>query len=342
MSYSSHLHTTTQPPWATEKTVQDSLSAALAGLSPCNSAVTWTDPKFAMNSLEGSTTPTLSCTSQYAAAVQNNARPLLQNQEVLFLNDAPTTVTATVKRICREKTGTDWQTVLDIIKYGEETQTMHNELQRRDHEDDGQCEYVLHMLEADVPATNGGMNTLGWRDRSANLNRSRNASIIIPNILLKVFRMLEMLRSVTDVHVKLRCPVMTEIVVLKSPDMTNGSKAVVSGNVGGRGGGRGKEVVCADDDSEESCLKNLLFGVPYAAPGKARKEIVVVFDEEAEDGQLEVGREFEMLLDPDVVLIIAAGLPQRGQAPQDYYSYELITLDVAKLFTGTPLHMVPG
>jgi hypothetical protein len=25
-----------------------------------------------------------------------------------------------VKRICREKTGTDWQTVLDIIKYGDE------------------------------------------------------------------------------------------------------------------------------------------------------------------------------------------------------------------------------
>jgi hypothetical protein len=24
------------------------------------------------------------------------------------------------KRICREKTGTDWQTVLDIIEYGEE------------------------------------------------------------------------------------------------------------------------------------------------------------------------------------------------------------------------------
>jgi hypothetical protein len=36
-----------------------------------------------------------------------------------------------VKRICREKTGTDWQTVLDVIKYGEEQQTMKNELQRR-------------------------------------------------------------------------------------------------------------------------------------------------------------------------------------------------------------------
>jgi hypothetical protein len=26
----------------------------------------------------------------------------------------------TGKRICREKTGTEWQTVLDVIKYGEE------------------------------------------------------------------------------------------------------------------------------------------------------------------------------------------------------------------------------
>jgi hypothetical protein len=25
-----------------------------------------------------------------------------------------------VKRVCREKTGTDWQTVLDIIKYSDE------------------------------------------------------------------------------------------------------------------------------------------------------------------------------------------------------------------------------
>jgi hypothetical protein len=28
--------------------------------------------------------------------------------------------TPTVKRICREKTGTDWQTVLDVTAYGEE------------------------------------------------------------------------------------------------------------------------------------------------------------------------------------------------------------------------------
>lgn len=36
---------------------------------------------------------------------------------VVFLNDAPA---AQPKRICREKTGTDWQTVLDVIAYGEE------------------------------------------------------------------------------------------------------------------------------------------------------------------------------------------------------------------------------
>ncbi|KAG1774797.1 hypothetical protein EV702DRAFT_1047345 [Suillus placidus] len=36
-------------------------------------------------------------------------------QENKYLNPAPV-----VKRICREKTGTDWQTVFDIIKYSEE------------------------------------------------------------------------------------------------------------------------------------------------------------------------------------------------------------------------------
>jgi hypothetical protein len=30
------------------------------------------------------------------------------------------------KRICREKTGTDWQTVLDINQYGEEIQNRQN------------------------------------------------------------------------------------------------------------------------------------------------------------------------------------------------------------------------
>lgn len=33
----------------------------------------------------------------------------------------------TIKRICREKTGTDWQTVLDLVKYGEERQSRQNE-----------------------------------------------------------------------------------------------------------------------------------------------------------------------------------------------------------------------
>lgn len=28
--------------------------------------------------------------------------------------------TPAIKRICREKTGTDWQTVLDVTAYGEE------------------------------------------------------------------------------------------------------------------------------------------------------------------------------------------------------------------------------
>jgi hypothetical protein len=35
---------------------------------------------------------------------------------VVFSNDIP----VATKRICREKTGTDWQTVLDVIAYGEE------------------------------------------------------------------------------------------------------------------------------------------------------------------------------------------------------------------------------
>ncbi|KAG2126960.1 hypothetical protein DEU56DRAFT_915906 [Suillus clintonianus] len=37
-------------------------------------------------------------------------------KENIPLSDAP----ATVKRICREKTGTDWSSVLDIVEYGEE------------------------------------------------------------------------------------------------------------------------------------------------------------------------------------------------------------------------------
>ncbi|KAG1898665.1 uncharacterized protein F5891DRAFT_981578 [Suillus fuscotomentosus] len=40
------------------------------------------------------------------------------DENVLFPNPVPTVV----KRICRERTGTDWQTVLDIVKYGEEQQ----------------------------------------------------------------------------------------------------------------------------------------------------------------------------------------------------------------------------
>jgi U3 small nucleolar RNA-associated protein 18 len=55
----------------------------------------------------------------------------------------------------------------------------------------------------------------------------------------------------------------------------------------------------ASKDDEERRLENLLFGVPYA-PDKAGHEITVVSDEEAEDGQYEVGREFENLLDSDV------------------------------------------
>jgi U3 small nucleolar RNA-associated protein 18 len=55
----------------------------------------------------------------------------------------------------------------------------------------------------------------------------------------------------------------------------------------------------ASKDDEERRLENLLFGVPYA-PEKAGKEILVVSDEEEEDRQHEVGREFENLLDSDV------------------------------------------
>jgi len=55
----------------------------------------------------------------------------------------------------------------------------------------------------------------------------------------------------------------------------------------------------ASKDDEERRLESLLFGVPYA-PGKSGKEILVVSDEEADDGQLEGGREFENLLDSDV------------------------------------------
>jgi hypothetical protein len=42
-------------------------------------------------------------------------------ENVLFPNGAPA-----IKRICREKTGTDWQTVLDVNAYNEEQR------QRRD------------------------------------------------------------------------------------------------------------------------------------------------------------------------------------------------------------------
>jgi hypothetical protein len=33
---------------------------------------------------------------------------------------------AAIKRICREKTGTDWQTVLDIVNYSEERRSRQN------------------------------------------------------------------------------------------------------------------------------------------------------------------------------------------------------------------------
>lgn len=55
----------------------------------------------------------------------------------------------------------------------------------------------------------------------------------------------------------------------------------------------------ARKDDEERRLENLLFGVPYA-PEKAGNEITVISDEEAENGQHEIGREFENLLDSDV------------------------------------------
>jgi len=41
----------------------------------------------------------------------------------IFLNGTP----AATKRICQEKTGTDWQTVLDVIAYGEEQNRWRNQ-----------------------------------------------------------------------------------------------------------------------------------------------------------------------------------------------------------------------
>ncbi|KAG1814317.1 WD40 repeat-like protein [Suillus subaureus] len=74
----------------------------------------------------------------------------------------------------------------------------------------------------------------------------------------------------------------------------------------------------ASKDDEERRLENLLFGVPYA-PEKAGKEIMVISDEEAEDGQHEVGREFENLLDSDLFFVDDnAGLSESSQAPEDH------------------------
>ncbi|KAG2072987.1 WD40 repeat-like protein [Suillus decipiens] len=71
-------------------------------------------------------------------------------------------------------------------------------------------------------------------------------------------------------------------------------------------------------DDEERRLENLLFGVPYA-PEKDSKEIMVVSDDEAEDRQYEVGREFENLLDSDLFFVDDnAGLSNLSQAPQDH------------------------
>ncbi|KAG1865743.1 uncharacterized protein F5891DRAFT_1187891 [Suillus fuscotomentosus] len=44
----------------------------------------------------------------------------------VFLNATPGGPVA-IKRICREKTGTDWQTVLDVIAYGEERNRRQNQ-----------------------------------------------------------------------------------------------------------------------------------------------------------------------------------------------------------------------
>ncbi|KAG1798515.1 uncharacterized protein HD556DRAFT_1305978 [Suillus plorans] len=113
MSYSSHP--CNQSSWAKETTTQDSdsesLSAALTG-----SGVR-TDTEFSMNSepdsLAGNNFPGHSYTSQY-----QNAGQLLHDREVVIPPNY--TAPAAVRRICREKTGTDWQTVFDVIKYGED------------------------------------------------------------------------------------------------------------------------------------------------------------------------------------------------------------------------------
>ncbi|KAG1792659.1 uncharacterized protein HD556DRAFT_1444336 [Suillus plorans] len=43
-------------------------------------------------------------------------------EKVRLSSPSPDCTAPATKRICREKTGTDWQTVLDIIKHGEEQQ----------------------------------------------------------------------------------------------------------------------------------------------------------------------------------------------------------------------------
>ncbi|OJA21085.1 hypothetical protein AZE42_07729 [Rhizopogon vesiculosus] len=74
----------------------------------------------------------------------------------------------------------------------------------------------------------------------------------------------------------------------------------------------------ASKDDEERRLENLLFGVPYA-PGKSGREILVVSDEEADDGQLEGGREFENLLDSDLFFVDDnAGPSETSHAPEEY------------------------
>lgn len=62
-------------------------------------------------------------------ARQNYKRKIdnVQDHDTIKDSDIYQNFAPVVKRICREKTGTDWQTVLDIIKYGEEREKLAEE-----------------------------------------------------------------------------------------------------------------------------------------------------------------------------------------------------------------------
>ncbi|KAG1789008.1 uncharacterized protein HD556DRAFT_1311588 [Suillus plorans] len=62
-------------------------------------------------------------------ARQNYKRKIddVQDHDTVKDSDVYQNFAPVVKRICQEKTGTDWQTVLDVIKYGEEREKLAEE-----------------------------------------------------------------------------------------------------------------------------------------------------------------------------------------------------------------------